>query len=94
MFIETYAMLDNFIFLKEMFDELIIKSILVILTRDPCKKCLVSACCSQMCEERSLIENFIGRSSSLKSRKRIAWYILTFITIYIPCVIFVLFYKT
>ena len=32
--------------------------ILILFARDPCKKCIVRACCSERCEEKTYYLNF------------------------------------
>ena len=42
--------------------------------KDPCKNCIVKACCSKKCEVVIAIDNFIFPHDSLKSKKIDAWF--------------------
>lgn len=55
----------------------------IVTAKDPCKKCLVTACCIDKCEERILLENFILKGDTLKERKLMAWFFI----IYVPGII-------
>jgi len=66
--------------------EVTLNIIATLLAKDPCKKCLVSACCSDICEERVLLENLIMRGDTLRSRKLFAF----FIAVYVPVVFVIL----
>ena len=77
-------------FLPMIFKELTIIVIAMILAKNPCKKCIVQACCSERCEERTVFENFILRGETLKHQKLFAWAI----AIYVPSVICTLLYHT
>ena len=48
------AILEFCVFLFEAF----VCMIETILAKNPCKKCLVRACCSEQCEERTVYLNF------------------------------------
>jgi len=41
----------------------------LIKTRDPCKKCLVKACCSISCEHKVLLDNFLFPSNAIYKHK-------------------------
>ena len=41
----------------------------LIITRNPCKKCLVKACCSRPCEEKMLLDNFLFPSTVIYKNK-------------------------
>lgn len=44
--------------------------------KDPCKKCIVKACCSEKCEIVVEIENACFPYGSLKEKKRMSYAIL------------------
>jgi len=71
------------IFFHIIFIEIILSVIEVILSKDPCKKCLVKSCCSDKCKERIYFETFILRGESLIYRKILVW----FLAIYAPGII-------
>lgn len=56
----------------------------IITAKDPCKKCIVRSCCTEKCEERIYLENFILKGNKkLIYTKMWAWFII----IYIPSVL-------
>jgi len=71
---------ESIIFFYIIFIESTLYIIEVILSKNPCKKCLVRACCSDKCEERIYFESFILRGESLWDKKLSAW----FLAIYVP----------
>ena len=48
------VLLDFSVFLFETFSYMIA----TLLAKNPCRKCLVRACCSEQCEERTVYLNF------------------------------------
>lgn len=63
----------------------------IITAKDPCKKCIVKACCTEKCEERICLENFILKGdNTLFYTKFITWFII----IYIPSILIILIYDT
>lgn len=70
--------------------EVTLHIIATLLAKDPCKKCLVSACCGDKCEERVMLENLIMRGDTLRSRKLFAF----FFAIYIPTIFIILVWNT
>jgi hypothetical protein len=52
-----------------------------IILKDPCKKCIVQACCSELCKEKKELNIFIFPHENLKSLKFFAW--LTTISVFI-----------
>jgi len=61
--------------------------ILILLVKDPCKKCLVRACCSQRCEEKTYYLNFCDIEGKTGFRKFIA-VITIYNCIFIVCILF------
>lgn len=49
--------------------EILHRLIKLFLMKDPCKKCLVKACCLEKCDEIIYIENYIAPYNSLKEIK-------------------------
>ena len=47
------------IYIKEDTINFILHVTALIKTRDPCKKCLVKACCTEGCEEKAILDNFL-----------------------------------
>ena len=37
-----------------------LKYLVLVFKPDPCKKCLVRACCNQPCEEKQNLKHFLG----------------------------------
>jgi hypothetical protein len=70
--------------------EVTLHIIATLLAKDPCKKCLVSACCSNKCEEKVILENLIMRGDTLRSRKLFA----LFFAIYVPTIFIILVWHT
>ena len=62
----------------------------IITAKDPCKKCIVKACCTEKCEERIYLENFVLKGDTIFHTKFLAWFII----IYIPSVSIILIYDT
>lgn len=62
----------------------------IITAKDPCKKCIVKACCTEKCEERIYIENFILKGDTLLYKKFLVWFVI----IYIPSILIILIYDT
>lgn len=44
-----------------------------IKLKDPCKTCLVKACCSEKCEDAKFITRFIFPHSTLKDKKQMTF---------------------
>jgi len=44
-----------------------------IILKDPCKKCIAQACCSELCKEKKELNRFIFPHENLKSLKVYAW---------------------
>jgi len=68
--------------------------IAIIILSDPCKKCLVQACCSDKCEERIILENFVTKGESLAKKKFFAWFMIAYIILVIGSFIYAIFFKT
>lgn len=66
-----------------MIDELkLLKYTILIFKPDPCKKCIVKACCTQLCKEKQDLKNFIGNDSI--GIKRFVAILLWVTLLYIP----------
>ena len=49
----------------------------LITFKDPCKKCIVRACCSDWCEHKTLLTNFIFPYNIIyHSRLQILWHVI------------------
>jgi len=70
------------IFLQELFSLIFA----TLIAKDPCKKCLVVACCKNKCEEKVLFENFILRGQPLIYRKILAGFIVLLLIGLIPLI--------
>jgi hypothetical protein len=44
--------------------------------KDPCKKCLVRACCSQECEHKIMVNNFIFPYDKVSEKRNMAYLVL------------------
>ena len=42
---------------------------LTVLIKNPCKKCLVRACCSEICEKKEYYLTFCGMGDSIKFQR-------------------------
>jgi hypothetical protein len=49
----------------------LLKYTILIFKPDPCKKCLVKACCTRVCKEKQDLEYFLG-NDSIKSKRYVA----------------------
>lgn len=67
---------------------LIITDILQSLKlKDPCKKCLLKVCCSEICEEKEKVNRFIFPQSSVRVIRYMAWLSITSTVICISTII-------
>jgi len=57
--------------LKVMLWNLICLILTVLVIKDPCKKCLIRACCNKKCEERLFLEKFILKGDNTLYFKKI-----------------------
>ena len=46
--------------IKEFFKDLLIQLYLTLITPDPCKRCIVRACCSEECDQRVKYNRLYG----------------------------------
>ena len=79
-------LIEKLLFLDFIIIEVSKDIIAVILAKDPCKECIVKACCSNTCELRFDFEKFILRGSTFRERKLFAW----FYAIYFPSILFLI----
>ena len=47
-----------------------------LFIKDPCKNCLVKACCSDPCETSIVIKNYCYPFESLQEKKLAAWMVV------------------
>jgi hypothetical protein len=54
-----------------MIEELKLLKYTILIFRDPCKKCLVRACCTQHCKKKQDLDHFVGEDT-LKAKRWVA----------------------
>jgi len=67
--------LEEIYLLGIIFWELFIIISLIILIKDPCKNCIVKACCTDKCKERIYLENFVLKGETIFNQKFLAWFL-------------------
>lgn len=75
-----------------LFKEGFLHIIITLRAKDPCKKCLVKACCSERCEHRTYYLNFCNRDGGIIF-ERICAYAVIFSCIMIIVAIFTTIFK-
>ena len=51
----------------------ILDPLYVLFIKDPCKKCIVKACCTDPCEVVVVLKNYIFPFDTLAEKKKMAW---------------------
>jgi len=90
---KTIASFNDFIIdSSHLFKEGFLNIIITLFARDPCKKCLVRACCSERCEHKTHYSNFCNRDGGIIF-ERICAYSVIFSCIMIIVAIFTTIFK-
>jgi len=48
----------------------------IIFVKDPCKKCIVKSCCSELCDKKIYFNGVIHPASNVLEAKILAWVVL------------------
>lgn len=56
-----------------------------LFLKDPCKKCIVKACCTEQCDEKTELLHFIFPHNSINQTKTLAW-----ITLFNMCILLII----